>query len=163
LWLCQGRITLGILKAEPFSYGENQKGIHMQDRIFGINVLSFGQPTTTSSLGLHDRQRRNQSSSSKSITTIIPIVGGCMARRRKPGGSYSGSLTFVLEQSSLDTYRIETGITNDYRPSLAGPPPVSSVRGWFYQSTQSLLHAYVMWRFHRFSYQQHGEESELEH
>jgi hypothetical protein len=162
LWLCHGSVTLGLLKAEPFSYGNNKKGIHVQDRIFGVNVLSFGQPTSSSlRLQWREKESHRRDQSSKSSVTV-PIVGGFMASRRTPGGSYSGSLRFVLEQSSSNTYRIETGIANDYRPSLAGPPPVSTVRGWVYQSTQSLLHSYVMWRFHRFCYQQHGEESEQE-
>jgi len=160
LWLCQGSVTLGILQAECFSYGRNKRGFHVKDRMFGKNILSFGQPTSSS---LHVKWRDAEHGgmrSSRKASISIPIVGGCLARKAPNSDTFSGSLRFTLVTSSNSTTgsRIETEITNDYRPTLAGRPPISALRGLAYRSTQTTLHSYIMWRFHRFCYRQ-GEKA----
>jgi hypothetical protein len=42
---------------------------------------------------------------------------------------------------------IDTRLVN-YRPAIAGNPPVSRLRRFVYLNSQRYLHAYVMWRFH---------------
>ena len=122
-WLSKCRVTFGILKTRDV---KGEKWI--KDRLFGYDILGFGKPKV-----------RNNCSVS------IPIVGGLMALPSKDGAY--GSLVFELHSDEL-----ETRVAYGYRPSIAGAAPVSRLRAWTYQSTQSLLHAYVMWRFHFYCY-----------
>ena len=152
-WLCQGGITLGLLKAESYSYGRNKHRVRVHDRLFGINVITFGQPTSSS------LQLKHQKNNSCSATTKVelPIVGGCLVSRPTDTDTCSGCLQFILQTSSVGVARLETGIAGDYFPALVGQPPVLPIRAWVYQSTQSMVHSYIMWRFHQHCYHQEGE------
>eukprot|EP00980_Cylindrotheca_fusiformis_P005372 scaffold1143_cov96-Cylindrotheca_fusiformis.AAC.5 len=44
--------------------------------------------------------------------------------------------------------QFQSSIGGQYSPSIAGPTPISTPRKWMYLGTQSITHAYVMWRFH---------------
>ena len=156
-WLCQGGITLGLLRAESYLYDRNKHGVRVHDRVFGINVITFGQPTT-SSLQL---KWQNNNSSTATTKLVLPIVGGCLARKPTNTGSGSGCLQFILQTSSVGVARIETGIAGNYFPTLVGRPPVIPIRAWVYRSTQSMVHSYIMWRFHQYCYHQGGGELKI--
>lgn len=67
------------------------------------------------------------------------IAGGFLTARE------SGHLSFhAHEDGYLETH------VDRYCPQLCGEAPVPLFRAAFYRSTQSILHAYVMWRFHRY-------------
>ncbi len=151
------------------------------DFLFGINLLTFGQPTTVT---YRSRKKNEKIEGSYSIenevVTDLPVIGGLLSCRnggRKDGkisctGSGSphssyGLLRFKFTQTCeilpyedgnpqasqelIETLRLETRVI-DYKPALAGFPPVGRMRKSFYSSTQRLLHAYVMWRFHNHCY-----------
>lgn len=140
-WLAKKLVTFGVLRAI-----ENEKGsIAIQDVFFGCNLLTFDRPT--SRFQVKDRERR--------FTVNLPVTGGIMAYRedsRKDRHGDLGRLLFSVVETTTPNkttrFSLETGISG-YRPAIAGGPPVSRVRKWMYQSTQSYVHAYVMWRFHR--------------
>ena len=124
-WIAKPRVTFGILTAKQKGDGSTA----MQVRLCRLEVLIFGK---------HTCKGKN--------TIILPITGGLLARPNEC--KEYGSLVFSLR----DEHIVETGIDHGYRPSIAGRPPVSNLRAWTYRSTQSLMHAYVMWRFHNYCY-----------
>ena len=88
----------------------------------------------------------------------IPVIGGLLAYSKKNPKMPCGSLRFSFENECTPNtttpntphdIRMVTSITNGYHPSISGPAPVGFVRYCTYKSTQSLVHAYVMWRFHK--------------
>lgn len=110
-------------------------------------------------------------------TVKIPITGGLLAyypalncsQKKKRSSSrlqqHCGCLRFSLvkeqeqkkgakfnEYVSSSTFSLVTEIADWYHPTISGPAPVSWIRKWTYRSTQSLFHAYVMWRFHHRCY-----------
>jgi hypothetical protein len=125
-WLCTGKVSLGLLKARTQQDGST----FVQDRIFGLDLLKFG---------------KRKCMGNNSI--CLPITGGIMAL--SDDGRNYGSLVFSIIQEGK---MMETEIDHGYRPTIAGKAPVSYFRAWTYRSSQSLLHAYVMWRFHGYCY-----------
>lgn len=129
VWLVKPSVTGGILKAKSNPNGSTT--IHL--RGFGHNILTF---------------QRHVARGKDSI--LLPIAGGVLAlpnpnsRTRK----YGGAISFSMNKNRI----LETKIERGYRPSIAGYSPVSRVRALTYRSTQSLFHAYVMWRFHMHCY-----------
>ena len=45
--------------------------------------------------------------------------------------------------------RLRTEISGNYCPWIAGKPPITKLRKFVYLKSQSIIHAYTMWRFHR--------------
>mmetsp|Transcript_18995 Transcript_18995/g.31503 ORF Transcript_18995/g.31503 Transcript_18995/m.31503 type:complete len:201 (+) Transcript_18995:16-618(+) len=125
-WLSTFRISMGLLTTKKQADGSTS----LQDRLFGLHLLEFGKHKCTDA-----------------NTVLIPINGGILAR--SDDGRNYGGLSFSLRQEGEI---METAIYHGYRPTIAGKAPVSCVRAWTYRSTQSLLHAYVMWRFHGYCY-----------
>jgi hypothetical protein len=155
-WLVRFPVTLGLLKAIPDKKG----GFEIRDRLFGVNLLSFGR-THAQRFSFQTNTNRGPTKTSQ-CTLALPITGGLLTLPfpSKPNGGNRGSLLFTLTKSR------EVGATADldeppetvcsisttlggYRPSLAGSAPVNVFRKWAYLSTQSMVHAGVMWRFHR--------------
>lgn len=144
-WLASWRVTFGLLRAIPIEDKRKSRQIAICDSVFGVKLLSFGT-------GRFRVARKAKSD--KEYNMLIPIVGGLMALPSSKGSS--GALSFSLIQccEGSAALRLETAVTNDYRPTIAGEAPVSRLRASFYRSTQSLLHAYIMWRFHHYCYSQ---------
>jgi len=141
VWLCRFPTTLGFLKAVPSKGG----GYHIKTRIFGVTILSLGAPYAHS---LRLKSRESESS------VVLPITGGILALSGVEGKD-RGALKFAIqsvssaEQEGALKTKIVTAISG-YRPALCGKQtPTSFLRTKFYLSTQSVLHSYVMWRFHR--------------
>jgi len=139
-WLAGWRVTFGCLRAVPTM--DEKNSIHataLRDSLCGVTLLSFGQ-------GRFHVRRKLQTE----YRMVIPIVGGLMALPSSKG-SY-GSLVFSLirNDDGNDSLSLVTSIADDYRPAIAGSPPVSRLRAGLYRSSQSLFHAYIMWRFHHY-------------
>lgn len=131
-WLASPRVSFGFLQARPcFDGGADVK-------LFGIwSVLRFGRHR------LSRTERRIKTERWTEETVTIPMLGGFMV-----GHPARGSLLFSVMQSQTGVHKLETQIVHGYNPALCGRPPVSRIRASSYRCTQSLLHAYVMWRFH---------------
>lgn len=135
-WLVRGAVTFGLFRAVPVQDG----GCSLQDRFLGINFLTFGSPESEKHLqeGLGD------------CTVTLPIVGGLLALRKPSRNEDMGCLKFTLEQNeALKQTQLITEIQG-YSPLLVGSrEPAPFYRKCLYLSTQSIIHAYVMWRFQR--------------
>lgn len=150
--------------------------------IFDINLISFGVPSVTvippcrsntySKKSCNDEKQTRQQH--YSVLAKIPVVGGLLVcntnkdrtelktkRQKMDMGNKYGEIWLQVtlpqrdraarEQNGYADIEIETRLV-DYRPSIAGIPPIGSVRRLLYRHTQSYLHAYVMWRFHNHCY-----------
>lgn len=158
-WLVRFPVTLGVLKATPDKKG----GFEIRDRLFGVNIISFGK-TRGQRFSFQTNTNRGHTKSSQ-CTLSLPITGGLLTLSdpSKKNGGNRGSLLFTLTKSrevgaaaDLDephetVCSITTTIAG-FRPSIAGSAPVNILRKWTYLSTQSIVHANVMWRFRRRCY-----------
>jgi hypothetical protein len=122
-WLCKGSVTLGLFKAVRSS-AEQSGGPCWDVRLkgTGTSMLALGLP------------------SKRGNVVQFPLQGGLVVAANQ------GCLRFAVTDHGL----IETNIVN-YRPSICGAkPPISAFRAGVYVRSQTLVHAYVMWRFHRY-------------
>ena len=124
-WLARPTVTFGILKAKPNPNGSTT----IQLRGSGLDILTFAR---------HVSKGRNK--------ILLPITGGLLAHPNPRKPREYGALSFAMKTNQI----LETRIEGGYRPTISGYPPVSRARAWTYRSTQSLFHAYVMWRFHNY-------------
>ena len=123
-WLCSGKVSLGLLELR----GDSKVAIRGTPWV----VLAFGKPKR-SSLEWGDRAQ---------VAVRYPITGGFMTKA--PGGHlYFGSKT------TPDACQLQTQIV-DYQSTLVGSGPWYRRR--LYLGTQSLVHAFTMWRYHRYCY-----------
>lgn len=116
----------------------------IRDPVFGTKLLEFGKPRS--------RLRTRQ------LHTCIPIMDGSLVQKNEQaiGDKKQKSFGYLDFTASFENYdsdpskimmMITTKIIN-YPPKIAGPAPVCLIRKAIYLKSQSLLHAYVMWRFH---------------
>ena len=142
-------------------------GISINDSLFGLNLLCFGIPRSSVTT-----IRANGGNRRRSIQVDFPVIGGLLDGKRQAQAATStndisehGRIRFVIEQEEVkmqDTckeksrrsqtlwsnVRIESSICDGYCPAISGGAPVNALRKAAYLSLQSLVHAYVMWRFH---------------
>eukprot|EP00550_Attheya_septentrionalis_P002088 CAMPEP_0198291776 /NCGR_PEP_ID=MMETSP1449-20131203/9190_1 /TAXON_ID=420275 /ORGANISM="Attheya septentrionalis, Strain CCMP2084" /LENGTH=246 /DNA_ID=CAMNT_0043990457 /DNA_START=382 /DNA_END=1119 /DNA_ORIENTATION=- len=172
-WLAESSVSFGLLRAVPFYEGNDRKvvvGTSIEDALFRVSLLTFGLPqfskitrnpsraTTTTAEKLKSDKACNPSTAKITEYRVdIPVIGGVMAYSKKNPNMPRGSLRFSLEKectpnttttqnnTAAHDIRMVTSITNGYHPSISGPAPVGFVRYSTYKSTQSLVHAYVMW------------------
>jgi hypothetical protein len=155
-WLVKFPVTLGLLKATPDKKG----GFEIRDRLFGINLISFGR-TQGQRFSFQTNTNRGPTKTSQ-CTLALPITGGLLTLPdpSKPNGVNRGSLLFTLTKirevgataDSDESPKMMCSITTTiggYRPSIVGSAPVNVFRKYTYLSTQSIVHANVMWRFRR--------------
>jgi hypothetical protein len=126
-WLAKPSVTFGLLDAKK---NTTNGATMICVRYFGSELLTFGQAV------IRDKN-----------TVELPIRGGLLAQINAKKRQH-GSLIFRQTKNQM----IETQIQYGYRPSILGPAPVPLWRGLAYGGSQSVIHAYVMWRFHRFCY-----------
>ena len=113
-------------------------------------------------------------STGSDCTVVLPITGGLLSLPAGPSsrrGDDRGSMIFTLrttrsrqdgpaEYVDEDSQRTKTTTTTavqssiltaitGYRPRLCGNAPINPLSAGFYLGTQSIVHGYVMWRFHR--------------
>lgn len=139
-WVVRGAVTLGLFQVLPVQGG----GFELRDRIFGISFLTFGSPKGRRDASWTAMGRESQ------CTVTIPIEGGilalCKYKRDK-----MGFLRMKIKHSKDTDRTLLVTEVDGYCPMLAGSKePVPFHRKWIYLSSQSLIHAYVMWRFHRY-------------
>jgi hypothetical protein len=124
-FLCSGPVTLGFFQAIKDDKGFSS----LQPRWLPLPILKFGKI----------RQCHYNA-------WEIPIQEGFLSLTG-PKNNARGKLTFQVHQKH-DRFCLQTNIV-DYRPWLAGQAPVPLVRKSLYLSTQSIVHAYITWRFHQ--------------
>jgi hypothetical protein len=147
-WLVRGAVTLGLFQAAPLPGG----GWSLQDRFFGINFLSFARPQSSRFSFYKTVSTRDGAilqTREGDCTVVLPIIGGLLAQNDNNNAG-KGCLWFRLQHNeSTEETKLVTEIRG-YNPWLIGSiQPVPLYRKLLYLSTQSIVHAYVMWRFHR--------------
>jgi hypothetical protein len=163
-WLCRPSVTFGLLRAVETVEG----GTELRSRPFGIKFLEFGKARSLGrvSVGTAPAAGDGGTERTSRCAIRIPITGGLLAlpgpnnnEKRKDRGC-GGALSFALrtkqtvkrsDETEGSTLRcsIVTGIAG-YRPAIAGrAAPTGRLRAAVYLGTQSFLHGYIMWRFHR--------------
>ena len=144
-WMCQGSVSLGLLQAVPHRPSRTIGGCayEIRTRWGGIRLLTFDRPYRRWN-SLLDQWK----GSSKDRITL-PILGG---RMTATGTSQEnqGSLVFTLydDQQQQQCRRFIVTEIDQYRPMLLGAGGRWRTR--VYLHTQSVIHAYVMWRFHHY-------------
>mmetsp|Transcript_23562 Transcript_23562/g.48908 ORF Transcript_23562/g.48908 Transcript_23562/m.48908 type:complete len:286 (-) Transcript_23562:707-1564(-) len=161
-WLCSGKVTFGLLQAAPVERG----GVEIRDRFLGLAILRFGRPkgnTVSFTTKLPKNENGHKMARDQAITTqcvwYFPITGGFMSAVTNPRGA--GKVVFCLTktehkisannslQQPVQQVQIKTELV-DYQPTIVGLHlPTNPIRTSFYLGTQSIIHALVMWRFHR--------------
>ena len=132
--------------------------------LFGLNLLCFGEPRVSIM-----KSKASDSGRCRSFQADFPVIGGLLDGKRDATYSSSkntnehGCIRFVVEQEEIRDgvgdgkqrdrrcwriVRLESCICDGYHPAIAGAVPVNPIRKAAYLSSQSLIHAYVMWRFH---------------
>lgn len=139
-------------------------GISINDSLFGLNLLCFGNPRSTMTT-----MKSNNGSRRRRFQVDFPVIGGLLDGKRQVQATDSanisehGCIRFVVEQEEVkvqdedntqlgrkfwSNVQIESSICDGYCPAISGGAPVNVIRKIAYLSSQSLVHAYVMWRFH---------------
>jgi hypothetical protein len=136
-WLVSGSVTLGILRAVS---NPNDLSTTLKPRLIDLRLLSFGD-------------LRIKRATATGCEFELPITGGLLSLPPK-GKHNRGCLNFEvitdkMTDGSVISCHLRTTIVGNYRPWVAGDPPVPFLRKWTYLSSQSLVHAYVMWRYHK--------------
>jgi hypothetical protein len=143
-WLCQGKVSLGLLYAK-ISLDQKRSSIGLTEirtRWGNVNVLTFGQPQRR-----HICNRLMIPLSKQRFDSItLPILGGWMTSGVDQGNKGSLSFTMHTSDEQLHSRFIITEIDR-YQPMLLGENG-GTWRARMYLHTQSVIHAYVMWRFH---------------
>ncbi|KAL7461032.1 hypothetical protein ACHAXS_001469 [Conticribra weissflogii] len=163
-YLGKRSVTLGLCCVSTSS--EKSQSFNLQSTIVGIDVLIFGLPRIRRT-GLENVCGVEVKAIGGNVICCveIPILGGYLANATSSmsGGIDFGCLRFTwveLEPSEHKKTKsrnprpniiIVTEIDGNYRPTLAGKNlPIPWWRKQFYCSTQRVIHAYVMWRYHGF-------------
>lgn len=137
-WLCRFPVSFGLLRSVQTSRG----GVCIRDRFFGRDLLIFGPAKSRLvSVAFQEGIVHN------TYAIEWPITGGLLSIPAP-----RAALVFCLFTTHGQNGRTSSIVTrvSGYRPALTGQPPVSRIRSAVYVSTQSLIHAGVMWRFHRY-------------
>ena len=139
-WLCRFPVSFGLLR----SVRTNRGGVCIQDRLLGRDLLIFGPAKSRLvSIAFQEGVVHN------TYAIEWPITGGLLSIPA-PRAALVFAVFTTHGHNNDRTSSIVTRISG-YRPTLTGDElPVSRVRSALYVSTQSLIHASVMWRFHRY-------------
>ena len=125
-------------------------------RLGPITLLTFGKPRRRRSNWNIIQKYRNPLTR-KSMTVVqIPIQGGWLSAKKTITTTQNkknlGFLQFSCTECSK-SFQMETNIVN-YLPTLArigsSSLPIHPIGKYIYLKTQSYLHAFVMWRFHKY-------------
>ena len=176
-WLSKPSVSFGVLRTSPLSEADDvsrnridraraaqtysPSGVSINS-LFGLNLLCFGEPRISIM-----KMKASSSGRRRSFQADLPVLGGLLDGKRDAAVPSSkntnehGCIRFVVEQEEIRDgdgkrrdrrcwriVRIESCICDGYRPAIAGAIPVNPIRKAAYLSSQSLIHAYVMWRFH---------------
>lgn len=141
-WLARPKVSFGLLttKTDP----ESQETM-IRPRFFpNLSLLTFGPLQVVRSPAKAVFQYK------------LPITGGLLALKNAKSPKDMGCLSFETKTTKVkqaDKSELECSciseIAGAYRPWIAGGPNTNFIRPWAYLSSQSTVHAYVMWRFHK--------------
>ena len=148
-------LTLGLCRTVKSS----ESTCNLRSAILPVDALIFGKPRVVSAKPSFICE------GGEVICCVeIPIVGGLLASL-SPKTADNGCLRFTWIQINNQNHQqatriiLVTEIAGNYRPSLAGSQiPIPPWRGLMYCSTQRMLHAYVMWRFHGFAMDEYRQK-----
>ena len=138
------KVAWGLLRATTTTTTRSKQSTTttttIQPRFWDCNLLSFGN------LQVRKMNRRG-------CELELPIVSGLLAL----GNKNQGCLKFyaVVEPNNKGsdndriTCRFQSKIGGNYCPWIAGGEGSPMAQKWMYLSTQSIVHAYIMWRFHK--------------
>jgi hypothetical protein len=155
-WLVRPKVTFGLLTCSGTN--PETKETSIRPRFWNrVDLLTYG-PIQVSK------------KSKRRCKWKLPITGGLLVAHSSSSSTSSGSsgkkkrdmgcLVFETTTTTTPTSssgsttphsltcRFESSIAGNYCPSIAGPAPIPSRRKWAYLHSQSIVHAYVMWRFH---------------
>jgi hypothetical protein len=138
-------------------------GISINDSLFGLNLLCFGSPRSSATT-----KKTTAGGRRRILQVDFPVIGGLLDGKQRQAKvssskilSEHGCIRFVVEQEEMrgedetqqgrkgwHVVRIKSSICGGYCPAITGTAPVNIIRKVAYLSSQSLIHAYVMWRFH---------------
>ena len=145
-WLVQRRITFGFLTLKEGS---------ICDSMFGSRLLIFDSPPYIEGFG------------NTSVDFSLSVLGGSLVNEKgehaREEDTSFGSLYFALHnkipqnKDTLSSFELETRIIQ-FKPSLAGSVPIRMIGKTIYLYSQRIVHAYVMWRYHKYI---HTELSKL--
>lgn len=158
-FLSKGTVTFGLIGNAPVVDGKSTAVLLRP--LMNLSVLSFGKIR----MGRHNSfNRKNVISSFE-----LPVSGGLLSLPL-PFAKDRGHLSFVVERTDMisksrnnikssaggknsgagsSCIRLSTAIAGSYSPWVAGKAPIPAYRKWTYLWSQSLVHGYTMWRFHR--------------
>ena len=146
-WLCRGTVTLGLLRAVRQQPGGSTR---LETRLLGLPILTFGR-ARGQKIAIRTATTRQQA-----IEWKYPIQGGgglLLAAAAAAGGNLVVTLRPKAGANKDDSVVVLDTQLVAYRPALVGTTaqqPANPLRIAFYLSTQSVIHGYAMWRFHRF-------------
>ena len=154
-WLCQGKVTLGLLRAVPSTTNGHTQ---LQDRFLGWTLLEFGPPKGFQFSYTSTTMKNNPPVIEQTTTCqwSLPIMGGCLTVPLASKTPANSKVCLTLKQTTLSNQQdnknphiqLQTELI-DFRPRVVGAAiPSNPLRTGFYLGTQSIVHAFVMWRFH---------------
>jgi hypothetical protein len=133
-------VSLGFLTSAKSNDGTAST---IQLNVIGIDLLTFAEVQI-------------KESKSNTYALELPVKGGLLSLPPiQSDGEDRGCLRFecTIQQPSNDVdssvLHFQSLIQGNYRPWIAGYPTIPRLRKWMYLLSQSLVHAYVMYRFHR--------------
>jgi hypothetical protein len=158
-FLSKPTVTFGLIGNAPVM--DEQSTAILLRPLMNLSVLSFGKVRMGRPNSFH---RKNVIASFE-----LPVSGGLLSLPL-PFAKDRGHLSFVVEridtrfksrnsvknstggknsEAGTSCIRLRTAIAGSYSPWVAGKAPIPAYRKWTYLSSQSLVHGYTMWRFHR--------------
>lgn len=150
-WLCRRGVTFGFLRAVPGAYGHNRRPcVKICDSLFGMELISFGIQEKARRVAVSDGDGDDDDSTKKKRVVLaareFPVVGGLLSMPVHD----CGCIHFTVAKHKCGQgmqYELESRVM-DYCPAIAGSAPVGWVRRCAYLGTQTLVHVYVMRRYH---------------
>ena len=124
-------------------------------RLGPMSILTFGKPRIRNNYNNMIQQCWNLIHRRSMTVVQIPIQGGWLSAKMTltmQNKKNLGLLQFSYYANDPKSFHMETNIV-DYLPTLAwigsSSLPIHPIRKYLYLKTQSYLHAFVMWRFHK--------------
>jgi hypothetical protein len=175
-WLSRTPVTFGLLRAEA---GPTTGAWRLRLRLVNLELLSFGPIRQSHGFSYRQDVSPEQSLQTSQCVVSLPITGGFLTTMNKNNhrNEQGPLILFTLRHSktihndpttatttqhhnnATDTIQLQTALIH-YRPTLVGSRlPVPDWRQRLYSSTQSFVHAHVMWRFHRYCWKHCCDEN----
>lgn len=166
LFICRGSVSFGLLRVYHNDAVSGSCRVHI--RGMKVPLLSFGPtrqkrldlslghweiPLQNCWLALPDPKKCEKTFGHLRFRCLLQQATGTARNDRQPAaGNKNDRRTDCYCKYALESSLVE------YRPRLLGIPknhmlpylhPMAQGRTWLYLHSQSLIHTYVVWRFHR--------------